>query len=76
MAFDVIEPRPYDAGANEFFESKRCGSSTEMQARWDALANGVTVLQSLAKAPWSVLYGRLSDRFGIAWIVDFGPGVA
>ena len=76
MAFDVLEPRPFDPGANAFFVSVRTSSSAEAQARWDALSAGATILQRLGPAPWSVLYGMLTDRFGVTWIVDVEPGAA
>ena len=65
MAFDILEPRPYDAGANAFFVSVRGGASAEVQARWDALSQGATILHPLAAAPWTSLYGMLTDRFGV-----------
>lgn len=76
MAFDVLEPRPFDPGANAFFVSVRASSSSEAQARWDALSAGATILQPLGQAPWSALYGMLTDRFGVTWIVDVEPGAA
>jgi PhnB protein len=76
MAFDILEPRPYDAGANAFFVSVRGGLSGEVRATWDALADGAEILQPLAQAPWSALYGMLKDRFGVTWIVDVEPGAA
>ena len=76
MAFDILEPRAYDPGANAFFVSVRANSSTEAQARWNALSTSATILQPLGQAPWSALYGMLTDRFGITWIVDVEPGAA
>ena len=73
MAFDVQAGRPYDAGANAFFLSLRGTSSKAVQARWSALAEDGTVLQPLKPSPWSALYGMLTDRFGITWIVDVEP---
>ena len=29
-----------------------------------------TVVQPLAPAGWSPLYGRLRDRFGVSWVLD------
>ena len=73
MAFDVLEPRPYDPGANAFFVSVRSASAAETRARWDALSAGATILQPIGEAPWSELYGMLTDRFGVTWIVDVEP---
>ena len=76
MAFDVQAGRDYDAGANAFFISLRGTSAEDVQARWSALAEGATVSQALAPSPWSALYGMLTDRFGVTWIVDVAPDSA
>jgi PhnB protein len=76
MAFDVQAGRPYDPGNNAFFVSLRATSAEEIQARWSALCDGATVLQELAPSAWSPLYGMLTDRFGITWIVDVAPSGA
>lgn len=73
MAFDILEPRPYDPGENAFFVSVRGDGADEVQARWDALAAGATILQPIGPAPWTALYGMLTDRFGVTWIVDLAP---
>jgi len=39
-------------------------------AHWDGLADGATtILIPLAPAPFAPLYGMLTDRYGITWIV-------
>ena len=76
MAFDVPAARPFDAGANAFFVALRGSSSDEIEARWKALADGATILQPLGPAPWSALYGMLTDRFGVTWVVDVEQGAA
>ena len=73
MAFDILEPRPYDQGTNAFFVSLRGSSVEEIEARWAGLAEDATVLHPLGPAPWSPLYGMLTDRFGVTWIVDVAP---
>lgn len=73
MAFDVQAGRKHDKGENAFFVSLRGTSTDEVQARWRALANGGVVLQELAPSRWSPLYGMVTDRFGVTWIVDMAP---
>lgn len=34
------------------------------------LVDGATVTQPLAPSQWAPLYGRLTDRFGITWVLD------
>ena len=73
MAFDLQAERPYDPGKNAFFISLRGSFSAEVEARWAALAVGATILHAIGPAPWSALYGMLTDRFGITWIIDVEP---
>jgi PhnB protein len=70
MAFDILSPRPFDAGTSAFFISLRGTAPEEIQAHWDALSDGATILHPIGEAPWSPLYGMLTDRFGITWIID------
>jgi PhnB protein len=37
---------------------------------WNGLADGATVRSPLAPAPSAPLYGMLTDRYGVTWIVD------
>jgi PhnB protein len=76
MAFDVQAGRDYDQGSNAFFVSLRGSAPDEVQARWSALAEEATILQELAPSAWSPLYGMLTDRFGVTWIVDVDPQAA
>ncbi|OGN46404.1 MAG: bleomycin resistance protein [Caulobacterales bacterium GWE1_67_11] len=73
MAFDVRAGQDYDAGANAFYVSLRGSSIDEIQQRWNALAMGATILQPIGPSAWSPLYGMLTDRFGVTWIVEVDP---
>ncbi|MGP9502624.1 VOC family protein [Specibacter sp. AOP5-B1-6] len=37
---------------------------------WDKLADGATVAEPLAKAPWGDTFGMLTDKFGVPWLVN------
>lgn len=76
MAYDVQAGSHYDPGAGAFFLSVRGTSVDEVEARWQALADGATILQPIGPSPWSAAYGMLTDRFGVTWILDVEPGVA
>jgi len=76
MAFDVQAGRDYDAGKNAFFVSLRGSSADEVQERWSALVKEATIIQPIGPSPWSVLYGMLTDRFGITWVVDVARAAA
>ncbi|WBO23835.1 VOC family protein [Sphingomonas abietis] len=73
MAFDVQAGRNYDTGTNAFFVSLRGSSADDVRQRWTALAEDATILAPIGPSAWSPLYGMLSDRFGVIWIVDVDP---
>lgn len=70
MGFDVPAARPYDPGIAPVFVSVRGQTADEIQAYWDKLAEGATVLFPIAPSAWSPLYGMLTDRFGVTWVLD------
>ena len=73
MAYDVPSAMPWDQGKNAFFVSVRGESAEEITAAWAKLADGATVVVDLAPAGWSPLYGMLTDRFGVVWVLDVAP---
>jgi PhnB protein len=70
MAYDVPGTLSYDPGDKPVFVSVRGTDAGELTTYWKALSEGATVLQDLAPAGWSPLYGMLKDRFGVTWVLD------
>jgi PhnB protein len=70
MAYDVPSRLAYAPGEIPVFVSVRGDTAEEITGYWDKLAEGATVMQDLAPAGWSPLYGMLKDRFGITWVLD------
>ncbi|HEV2502390.1 MAG TPA: VOC family protein [Mesorhizobium sp.] len=70
MAYDVPGHLPWNAGDAAFFVSVRGNDTGEISAFWAKLAVGATIVQPLAAAGWSPLYGMLKDRYGITWVLD------
>lgn len=70
MAYDVPSAQPFDRGQDSFFLSLRGESTDEIVALWETLSEGATVAVPLAPAQWAPLYGMLTDRYGITWVVD------
>lgn len=70
MAFDVPSGRPWEPGVSPFFVSVRGADAAEITRYWERLADGASVLAPLAPAGWSPLYGMLTDRFGVTWVLD------
>ena len=70
MAYDVPSGMPWNQGENAFFISLRGDTAQEVAAYWEKLSDGAKIVQALAPAPWTALYGMLKDKFGIVWVVD------
>lgn len=70
MAYDVYAHLPYDRGQDPFFVSVRGADVEELTRYWDKLSDGAAVTVPLAPSPWAPLYGMLTDRFGITWVLD------
>jgi PhnB protein len=70
MAFDVPSARPWDQGASPFFVSVRGRDAEEITGYWKKLSEGSTVVTDLGPAGWAPLYGMVTDRFGITWVLD------
>lgn len=70
MAYDVPSRLGWNPGEIPFFLSLRGNDADEISAYWERLAEGATIIQPLAPAGWSPLYGMLKDRFGVTWVLD------
>jgi PhnB protein len=73
MAYDVQPAKKFNAGENAYYLALRGDDPDEIQHMWDGLTDGATVLTPLAPAPFAPLYGMLTDRYGVTWIVDATP---
>lgn len=79
MAYDVQPSKPYDAGQNPFYITLHGDHGHEIQELWNRLAESANaILIPLAPAPFAPLYGMLTDRFDITWILgaDTAPDAA
>jgi len=70
MAYDVPSHTAYEPGLNPVYVSVRGTDADERRGHWDRLAAGASVRVPLAEAAWSPLYGMLTDRFGVTWVLD------
>lgn len=70
MAYDVPSRLSYAPGDNPVFVSVRGDTADEIKLYWDKLTDGASVIQDLAPAGWSPLYGMLKDKFGVTWVLD------
>ena len=70
MAYDVPSAMAWDAGEIPVFVSVRGDDEGELHCYWQKLSEGARIVQPLAPAAWSPLYGMLKDRFGVTWVLD------
>jgi PhnB protein len=70
MAYDVPASKVWAAGEIPFFLSVRGETAEEVTELWKGLSEGATLVEELAPAPWAPLYGMLTDRFGVTWVLD------
>ncbi|MFB2580356.1 VOC family protein [Herbiconiux sp. P15] len=69
MISDVPTGMEYTPG-NNISVSLSGPSETELRGYFDKLAEGGTVELPLEQAPWGDLFGQVTDRFGIHWLVN------
>lgn len=55
---------------DRFFISLRGENADEIAALWAGLAEGATIIEPIGPAQWAPLFGMLTDRFGVTWILD------
>lgn len=72
MAYDVQAGLPFSPGENAFYVALRSADADEIAALGGALAasDGVTIHVPFGPASFSPYYGKLTDRFGVTWIID------
>lgn len=73
MAYDVQPSKAFNQGENAYYIALHGDNTDEIQHLWDRLADGANVHTPLAPAPFAPLYGMLTDRYGVTWIVDANP---
>ena len=59
-------------GAGNITVSLSGDDEAALSGYWIRLADGATITMPLTKAPWGDSFGMLTDRYGIAWMVNIG----
>jgi PhnB protein len=69
MGSDTAPGMPSTAGTNVTVSLS--GDPGEgLEEAWEKLADGGTVTMPFEKQMWGDLYGQVTDRFGVQWMVD------
>ena len=76
MAYDVPSAMDWSAGTIPYFVSVRGDDADELTSYWEKLVTGGTIIQPLAPAGWSPLYGMVRDQFGVTWVLDIAVSYA
>lgn len=69
MASDTPNKMEYKPGAC-ISMSLSGENEEELRGYWNKLIEGGTQTMPLEKAPWGDTFGMLTDKFGIAWLVN------
>ncbi len=73
MTSDVPSHMDYSAGTSVSI-SLSGDDEAELTGYYKKLSDGGSISQPLTKAPWGDTFGMLTDKFGIAWMVNIsGP---
>ncbi|GAB4009615.1 VOC family protein [Nocardioides ultimimeridianus] len=69
MAADTPPHMEFSAGS-QISASVSGDDEAELRGYWDGLSEGGTVTVPLEKQVWGDVFGMVTDRFGIAWMVN------
>jgi PhnB protein len=45
-------------------------NEVELRGYWDKLVEGGKAIMPIEKAPWGDIFGMLTDKFGVSWMVN------
>ena len=69
MASDTPSHMSYNPGDN-YSVSLSGDDEAELRGYWDKLTDGATIAVPLEAAPWGAIFGMLTDKFGVNWLVN------
>lgn len=72
MMSDAPIGMPLDTGSNVSL-SLSGNNEAELKGYWDKLSEGATISVPLAPSSWGDLFGMLTDKFGVQWLVNIAP---
>jgi PhnB protein len=72
MASDSFDGSPVNSG-NTISLMINCSSEGELRGYFEALSKGGKVDQPVRQEFWGDIYGQLTDKFGMQWMMNFHP---
>lgn len=74
MASDTLESLGQQlVQGNNVYVSVHPDSREEADRIFNALSEGADIEMPIADQPWGDYFGSLKDKFGVMWMVDYGP---
>jgi PhnB protein len=70
MGTDITDPMPASTFGTGISLSVDAESEEEAKRLFDSLSAGGTVTMALDKMFWGALFGMVTDKFGIQWMVN------
>ena len=72
MAADTPTGMKYQEGARITL-TLNGDNEEQLREYWEKLSEDGIVSVPLEKAPWGDMFGMVTDKFGVNWMVDIGP---
>lgn len=69
MAADVPDGMPFNTGSSISLSLSGEGEA-ELNGYWEKLSEGANITMPMGRAPWGDLFGMLTDKYGISWLVN------
>jgi PhnB protein len=76
MATDVVAAFPQELRrGNDFYITLEPDTKDEAKSLFQALSSGGTVGMPLRQTEWAELFGEITDRFGVQWMINYEGSV-
>lgn len=70
MAFDVRANQAHDPGITPMYLVLHIRDEEQLREIWQCLANDGKVVHELRLTDWSPLYGLVTDKFKVSWVLS------
>lgn len=73
MISDVPSTWPPAATESNITLALNGDDEATLRRYWEQLSEGGAIVQPLESAPWGDIFGSLTDKFGVTWMIDIVP---
>ena len=71
MGADIPDGMPSNRGVPQV--SLSGDDEATLRRWWEGLSDGATIIEDLQPSPWGDVFGMLTDRYDVLWIVNISP---